>query len=160
MTPASRHSPLRRASGSTSDIATTMAFTAGHVPRTVSRQRSSAALRVPRPSHPKRSTSLTVGCIKSTGTLNTKLPLLTRSIVRHCTLWQLAVVVDLRCCTCDIAGALTLSPPFPRRLVHAVDFPSHSPNVAVNFNSAPLLVHGHPGSPECTCRLAWITLKD
>ena len=71
-------------------------------------------------------------------TLSAKLPLLTRSIVWHCALWQLAVVVDLRCCTCDIAGALTLSPPFPRRLVHAVDSPSHSPNVAVNFNSAPL----------------------
>ena len=155
MTPASRHSPLRRASGSTSDIATTMALTAGQAPRTVSRQRSSAALRVPRPSLPKRSTSFTVGCIKNTGTLNTKLPLLTRSIVWHCALWQLAVVVDLRCCACDIDGALTLSPPFPRRLVHAVDSPSHSPNVAVNINGAPLQVHGRPGSPEYTCRLAW-----
>ena len=155
MTPALRLSPLKRASGSTSDTVTTTAHTAGHVPRTVSRQRYSAALRAPRPSHPKRSTSFTVGCIKSTGTLNTKLPLLTRSIVWHCALWQLAVVVDLCCCTCVIAGALTLSPPFPRRSVHAVDSPSHSPNVAVNFNSAPLLVHGHPGSPECTCRSAW-----
>ena len=106
MTPALRLSPLKRVSGSTSDTATATALKAGHAPRTVSRQRYSVAPCAPRPSHPERSTSSTVGCIKSTGTLITKLPLLTCSIVLHCVLWQLAVMVDLRCCTCDNAGAL------------------------------------------------------